>query len=185
MIATSAVVNSATTSLAWPQTTQAPASSGRTCDPFAGPYLRSTGVSGSGSTWGARLHELIQINVARSEVIEHCAPLGIHRAASRATRSSPPGVPAMEIQTTPLSTHPRRTAKKRVAQDAEGLPPAIPLTPRHWVRDCAALRRDLTEKLAYGFAEQRGFAPGGELQDWLRAEAEVDQWFEGEHYCGD
>ena len=29
-------------------------------------------------------------------------------------------------------------------------------------------------ELAYFRAEQRGFAPGGELQDWLDAEAEVD-----------
>ena len=29
-------------------------------------------------------------------------------------------------------------------------------------------------QLAYFRAEQRGFAPGGELQDWLEAEAEVD-----------
>jgi hypothetical protein len=29
-------------------------------------------------------------------------------------------------------------------------------------------------QLAYFRAEQRGFAPGGELQDWLDAEAEVD-----------
>jgi hypothetical protein len=29
-------------------------------------------------------------------------------------------------------------------------------------------------QLAYFRAEQRGFAPGGELQDWLDSEAEVD-----------
>lgn len=29
-------------------------------------------------------------------------------------------------------------------------------------------------RLAYFRAERRGFAPGGELQDWLAAEAEVD-----------
>lgn len=46
-------------------------------------------------------------------------------------------------------------------------------------------RRELIEQLAYSFAELRGFAPGGELQDWLAAEAEVDQWLEGEHYSGD
>jgi hypothetical protein len=27
---------------------------------------------------------------------------------------------------------------------------------------------------AYGFAQARGFAPGGEIEDWLRAEREVD-----------
>ncbi len=29
-------------------------------------------------------------------------------------------------------------------------------------------------RLAYFRAERRGFAPGGEVQDWLAAEAEVD-----------
>lgn len=28
--------------------------------------------------------------------------------------------------------------------------------------------------VAYRLAESRGFGPGGELEDWLRAEAEVD-----------
>ncbi len=29
---------------------------------------------------------------------------------------------------------------------------------------------------AYYRAEQRGFAPGGELQDWLEAEAQMEAW---------
>ena len=35
-------------------------------------------------------------------------------------------------------------------------------------------RRAMIAQLAYFRAEQRGFAPGGEVQDWLDAEAEVD-----------
>ena len=35
-------------------------------------------------------------------------------------------------------------------------------------------RDAMIARLAYLRAEQRGFAPGGELQDWLDAEAEVD-----------
>jgi len=31
----------------------------------------------------------------------------------------------------------------------------------------------LIAELAYYRAERRGFAPGGELEDWLEAEAEV------------
>ncbi|MGF1613915.1 MAG: DUF2934 domain-containing protein [Gammaproteobacteria bacterium] len=34
-------------------------------------------------------------------------------------------------------------------------------------------RRQLIELAAYYRAERRGFAPGGELQDWLEAEGEV------------
>jgi hypothetical protein len=34
-------------------------------------------------------------------------------------------------------------------------------------------RQILIEQAAYFRAEKRGFAPGGELQDWIEAEAEV------------
>jgi hypothetical protein len=37
-----------------------------------------------------------------------------------------------------------------------------------------SLRRDMIERAAYLRAEQRGFAPGFELDDWLAAEAEVE-----------
>ncbi len=35
-------------------------------------------------------------------------------------------------------------------------------------------RRTMIAEAAYYHAERRGFAPGGEEHDWLRAEAEVD-----------
>jgi len=35
-------------------------------------------------------------------------------------------------------------------------------------------RRDLIARAAYARAEQRGFAPGGELNDWLAAERDVE-----------
>jgi hypothetical protein len=37
-----------------------------------------------------------------------------------------------------------------------------------------AQRAGLIAKAAYFRAERRGFTPGGELEDWLAAEAEVD-----------
>ena len=37
-----------------------------------------------------------------------------------------------------------------------------------------AERQRLISELAYRRAEQRGFAPGGEVEDWLEAEREVD-----------
>lgn len=40
---------------------------------------------------------------------------------------------------------------------------------------CANRRRAMIELAAYLRAEQRGFAPGRELDDWLAAEAEVDR----------
>jgi Protein of unknown function (DUF2934) len=38
-----------------------------------------------------------------------------------------------------------------------------------------AERRKLIERAAYLRAAKRNFAPGGELQDWLEAEAEVER----------
>jgi hypothetical protein len=38
-----------------------------------------------------------------------------------------------------------------------------------------AERRKLIEQAAYLRAARRNFAPGGELQDWLEAEAEVER----------
>lgn len=35
-------------------------------------------------------------------------------------------------------------------------------------------RHSRIARLAYYKAEKRGFAPGGELQDWLEAEQEID-----------
>ena len=38
-----------------------------------------------------------------------------------------------------------------------------------------AERQRLVAERAYFRAEKRGFAPGGELQDWFEAEAEIEQ----------
>lgn len=38
----------------------------------------------------------------------------------------------------------------------------------------ACLREDMIQQAAYYLAEQRGFAPGHELEDWLAAERQVD-----------
>jgi len=41
--------------------------------------------------------------------------------------------------------------------------------------------KPLIETVAYLIAERRGFAPGSELSDWLRAEAEVEGLLRGVH----
>lgn len=41
-------------------------------------------------------------------------------------------------------------------------------------------RYRLIAEAAYFHAEQRGFAPGSELEDWLRAEIEIDALFDAE-----
>ena len=56
------------------------------------------------------------------------------------------------------------------AQSARGKP-AAPARP---VPVSAESRRAMIAESAYLRAERRGFAPGGDLADWLAAEQEVD-----------
>lgn len=67
---------------------------------------------------------------------------------------------------------PRRPApaKKGAAQPAVEAPPTALL---------AEERRRMIAEAAYFHAEHRGFAVGGELDDWLAAEAEIDRLTEG------
>ena len=52
------------------------------------------------------------------------------------------------------------------------------------------LRRAMTAEAAYYLAERRGFEPGHELEDWLAAEADIQQLWrraleEAPIHCGD
>jgi hypothetical protein len=71
-----------------------------------------------------------------------------------------------------------RTALRKKADfvpSPAGLQPAPTLERRRQISAIpASLRHDLIEQAAYARAEARGFAPGGEIQDWLAAEIEVD-----------
>lgn len=46
------------------------------------------------------------------------------------------------------------------------------------------VRHELIAEAAYFRAEQRGFEPGHELEDWLAAESEVDTGATLGMYCG-
>jgi len=65
------------------------------------------------------------------------------------------------------------TGKDRTAPSNKSLPPRSPtkLTPEEVYR--------LIQESAYFKAKERGFAPGGEVQDWIEAEAEVRRRLEG------
>ena len=41
-------------------------------------------------------------------------------------------------------------------------------------KSAAEQRHERIAVVAFRLAETRGFAPGGELEDWLRAESEID-----------
>lgn len=63
---------------------------------------------------------------------------------------------------------PKAVQKEAVAKPAKPRakkPGAVP----------AEQRRNYIEMAAYYIAERRGFAPGDPLEDWIRAEAEIDR----------
>jgi len=80
---------------------------------------------------------------------------------------------------------------KSAAAPAPARPRAKSTTPR--VRKTAAktvavtltvsedVRRGMIAEAAYLRAERRGFSPGGEHEDWLAAEAEVDALLKARH----
>ena len=63
-----------------------------------------------------------------------------------------------------------RTGHRSAAKPRPGAPPEARM-PDRW---------QLIEVRAYLLAESRGFEPGRELDDWLRAEREVDSQFGAE-----
>ena len=92
---------------------------------------------------------------------------------------------------TPKTTAPAPTVTQKSAPEGTTRPPAKSAAPR--VRKTAKkaastpvavsedVRRGMIAKAAYLRAERRGFAPGGEAEDWLAAEAEVDALLEARH----
>lgn len=63
-------------------------------------------------------------------------------------------------------------AKRTKPAQRPELPPACPAIDPE-------VRRQMIARAAYHRAEQRGFAGGSELQDWLEAEAEIDRMLTG------
>jgi hypothetical protein len=78
-----------------------------------------------------------------------------------------------------------RTSGKEARAELPGIevaPSPNPSTRRNFLRPVVLVPHRLTPAerqrricdVAYRLAEQRGFAPGNELDDWLEAEREVD-----------
>jgi hypothetical protein len=62
-----------------------------------------------------------------------------------------------------------KTPRLQEQETPQALPAAEPRAPQVSAQDAERL----IQESAYYKAEARGFAPGGELQDWLEAESEV------------
>jgi hypothetical protein len=67
-----------------------------------------------------------------------------------------------------------KTADRSREDSAHVMPPKEPSMPRQSAELMQQRHRQIAE-LAYYKAQQRGFEPGHELEDWLAAEAEVDK----------
>ncbi len=63
------------------------------------------------------------------------------------------------------AAEPKKTAKPRVVKPRSKKPVLVP----------PEQRRYYVEVAAYHIAEQRSFAPGDPLEDWVQAEAEIDR----------
>ncbi len=88
--------------------------------------------------------------------------------ANRRSESNPavrPAKPALKAAgKAPAAPVPRKT--RRAKNEGNSVATAAAVT--------EDARRAMIAEAAYFHAEQRGFAPGGEEQDWLIAEAEID-----------
>ena len=81
---------------------------------------------------------------------------------------------ATTAPTTPTDKTPSARRGSRAKPPAQSpAPPRLDLSPE--------ARRAMIAQAAYLRAEQRGFAPGCETDDWLLAEAEVDALLGAEH----
>lgn len=82
--------------------------------------------------------------------------------SDRTAKSAPAGEKATQRRPAPIKTD---TASGS-STTAAGASTAITIT--------EGARWAMVEQAAYLRAERRGFTPGGEVEDWLAAEAEVD-----------
>ena len=82
-----------------------------------------------------------------------------------------------ELPRTPKIIPERKRARSRTSAAASPLP--VSVQPNVAVSD--ELRRTMISEAAYLRAEQRGFASGYELEDWLAAEGEVDALLSAHH----
>jgi len=108
-------------------------------------------------------------------------------ASASTSPQTPASVPAPTYTTTPASSHtassapaqaPAKTPAKKSTKSAKTAPrrarKAQTDPPARNSAVSGDQRRAMIAEAAYFHAEQRGFMPGGEVQDWLVAEAEVD-----------
>ena len=84
----------------------------------------------------------------------------------------------MTTQLNQTSEPTRQPPRGQTSHSTNGLGPVSEPPPRP-----APARQELIAETAYFRAVRRGFAPGGELVDWLEAEREVDHQTAQPSHC--
>ena len=102
----------------------------------------------------------------------------ITRRGAVARTSSPAGEQSAAVQPEPEPT-PQQTPLarngSRIHTTPTGTPPPVTNRVNHITSDAdREARRRRVAEAAYYRAQQRGFAPGGEVDDWLEAEKEIE-----------
>ena len=89
--------------------------------------------------------------------------------------AAPAPAPNQKLSTASAgSTRPRaKSSSPRVRKTATKAEPPVAVS--------EDVRRGMIAEAAYLRAERRSFAPGGEAEDWLAAEAEVDALLKARH----
>jgi hypothetical protein len=106
------------------------------------------------------------------------------KSAKKAAPARPTATPAVagKAKAKPApkakpAVKPEPVAKAKAAPKAAPKTAANPARPR--AKKPAGVpaeqRRNYVEVAAYHIAERRGFAPGNPLEDWVKAEAEIDR----------
>ena len=87
-----------------------------------------------------------------------------HRQRNRPKQATLPSVSSGDAAPREASSRPDESGVSDITVLSDSL-----------VRESIALSRERrVEQAAYRLAEQRGFEPGHELEDWLQAEKEID-----------
>lgn len=80
------------------------------------------------------------------------------------------------------ATPPREApTPEALAQRSSGGVPEVPAASSARIQVTHEARYRMICEAAYLRAERRGFMPGGEVEDWLAAEQEVDRLLKAEH----
>lgn len=100
---------------------------------------------------------------------------------ARGTRTEAPKQEDKQALRQEVSIAPAVVAHDPIPAPIVPRPQVAPPPPSPRIEISPDARRAMVAEVAYLRAERRGFAGGGEVEDWLAAEAEVEKLLQGSH----